>query len=116
VSKVIAVDFDGTLCDVAFPKIGKQTEDQKELMKSLIDLRSKGCKLILWTNRGNNLKYPCLDEAVQWCRDRGLEFDSVNENIPNQEKLSGPSPKVMADVYLDDKALNIRDWRRLIDE
>ena len=26
----IAVDFDGTLCDFAFPKIGKQTEDQKE--------------------------------------------------------------------------------------
>ena len=28
----IAVDFDGTLCEFAFPGIGKQNEHQKELM------------------------------------------------------------------------------------
>ncbi len=38
-TKVIAVDFDGTLCDFAFPDIGEQTEDQKELVESLIHLR-----------------------------------------------------------------------------
>lgn len=115
-TKVIAVDFDGTLCDFAFPDIGEQTEDQKELVESLIHLRKKGYKLILWTNRGNNSRYPCLDQAIKWCEDRGLEFDSVNENLPDQTKLSGHSPKVMADIYLDDKALNVKDWRKLLDE
>ena len=114
-AKVIAVDFDGTLCDLAFPGIGEQTEEQKKLLEFLIHSRKKGYKLILWTNRGNNTEYPCLDQAIMWCKDRGLEFDAINENLPEQIKLSGPSPKVMADIYLDDKALNVRDWRKLLD-
>tara|TARA_Y100001968_G_C18952492_1_gene523857 strand:- start:61 stop:360 length:300 start_codon:yes stop_codon:yes gene_type:complete len=75
-----------------------------------------GHKLILCTNRGDSEEYPVFTEAVNWCRERGLEFDSVNENLPIQKKLSGYSPKIMADIYLDDKALNIFDWCSLIDE
>jgi hypothetical protein len=74
-------------------------------MNILIDLKQNGHKLILWTNRGDNEQYPCLTEAIDWCKKKGLEFDSINENIPNQIKLSGISPKVMADIYIDDKAL-----------
>lgn len=110
----IAVDFDGTLCDFAFPKIGKQTQDQKELMETLIKRRKNGDKLILWTNRGDNEEYPVLTEAIEWCKERGLEFDAVNENLPGTKKLSGPSPKVMADIYIDDLAVNIKDWRSAI--
>ena len=112
----IAVDFDGTLCEYDFPKIGNQTEEQIKLMNHLIQMRKNGHKLILWTNRGDNEEYPVLTEAVNWCRERGLEFDSVNENLPTQKKLSGYSPKIMADIYLDDKSLHISDWRSLIDE
>ena len=101
----IAVDFDGTLCEYAFPSIGAQSLEQKELMDTLIQLRQDGHKLILWTNRGDNEQYKSLTEAINWCKDRGLEFDSVNENLPNQKKLSGYSPKIMADYYLDDKAI-----------
>ena len=107
----IAVDFDGTLCDFAFPKIGKQTEDQKELMETLIQMRKDGHKLILWTNRGDNKEYPVLTEAIEWCRKKGLEFDAINQNLPDQKKLSGPSPKVMADIFIDDLAINVKDWR-----
>jgi hypothetical protein len=114
--KIIAVDFDGTLCEYAFPGIGKQTQEQKELMRSLILLRQQGHKLILWTNRGDNEKYPVLTEALVWCKDQGLEFDAVNENLPDQKKLSGPSPKIMADFYLDDKALHVDNWRKLLNE
>ena len=110
----IAVDFDGTLCDFAFPKIGKQTEDQKELMETLIQMRKDGHKLILWTNRGDNKEYPVLTEAIEWCRKKGLEFDAINQNIPGQKKISGPSPKVMADVYIDDLAINVKDWKNII--
>ena len=106
---VIAVDYDGTLCEFAFPKIGEQTEKQKELMSLLIEMRNQGHKLILWTNRGDNEEYPVLTEAIEWCKEKGLEFDTVNENLPDQKKLSGPSPKIMADFYIDDKALKWAD-------
>ena len=105
----IAVDFDGTLCEYAFPKIGEQKDHHKKLMETLIELRKKGHKLILWTNRGDNEEYPVLSEAVEWCKQRGLEFDAVNQNLPDQIKLSGPSPKIMADYYIDDKALQFSD-------
>ena len=105
----IAVDFDGTLCEFAFPKIGGQNKSHKKLMNQLIKLREDGHKLILWTNRGDNDEYPVLTEAVEWCKERGLEFDSINENLKEQKKLSGYSPKIMADVYIDDRALEFSD-------
>ena len=101
----IAVDFDGTLCTYAFPKIGEQSPKHLELMQTLIKLREDGHKLILWTNRGDNEEYPVLTEAIAWCKERGLEFDAINENLPDTKKLSGTSPKIMADYYIDDKAL-----------
>jgi hypothetical protein len=102
---VIAIDFDGTLCKYAFPKIGEQEKQHKQLMQILIDLRQKGNKLILWTNRGDNEEYKSLTEAIDWCKEKGLEFDSINQNLPDQKKLSGYSPKIIADYYIDDKAL-----------
>lgn len=102
---VIAVDFDGTLCEYAFPLIGEQKEHHKKLLAVLIELREKGHKLILWTCRGDNELYPCLTEAIEWCKKQNLEFDAINENIKGTKKLSGPSPKVVADFYLDDKSL-----------
>ena len=48
---VIAVDFDGTLCQTSFPKILEQTKKQKKLLSNLIQLKKKGHKLILWTCR-----------------------------------------------------------------
>ncbi len=101
----IAVDFDGTLCEYGFPEIGQQKEEHKQLMDALINMRNQGHKLILWTNRGDNEQYKSLTEAIEWCKEKGLEFDAVNSNLPNQKKLSGYSPKIMADYYIDDKAL-----------
>jgi hypothetical protein len=112
---VIAVDFDGTLCEFGYPEIGEQTQHQKELMETLIQMRKEGHKLILWTNRGDNEQYPSLTEAINWCCDKGLKFDAINRNLPGQKKLSGYSPKIMADVYIDDKAINIKDWKQILD-
>lgn len=100
---VFAVDFDGCLVEFDFPKIGKQTEKQKELMKILKGLQKKGHKLILWTSRGE----PALQEAIEWCTDHKLEFDDININ-PFFDKKSGPSPKIVADYYIDDKALEFK--------
>ena len=101
---VFAVDFDGCLVEFDFPKIGEQTEKQKELMKILKRLQKKGHKLILWTSRGE----PALQESKDWCNEQGLKFDSFQLN-PFTEKLSGPSPKIVADYYIDDKALEFGD-------
>jgi hypothetical protein len=105
----IAVDFDGTLCKYAFPGIGEQDDNHKQLMETLIKMQSQGHKLILWTNRGDNEQYKSLTEAVEWCKSKGLEFDAINENLSTQKKLSGYSPKIMADYYIDDKALSFRN-------
>lgn len=110
----IAVDFDGTLCNYAFPEIGEQTPDQKLLLQKLVELRKAGHKLILYTCRGDNEELACLTEAIEWCNGQGLEFDSVNCNVPGFVKKSGPSPKPVADIYLDDKALNIKDWKSIL--
>jgi uncharacterized HAD superfamily protein len=105
----IAVDFDGTLCKHAFPEIGEQEDNHKQLMSLLIKMQEQGHKLILWTNRGDNEQYKSLTEAVEWCKSKGLEFNAINENLSTQKKLSGYSPKIMADYYIDDKVLSFSD-------
>lgn len=98
---IYAVDFDGTLCVSKFPDIGAPNI---ALIRHLIKRRSEGNKIILWTCRTNQK----LAEAVQWCKAQGLEFDAINENLPEiLEAWNGvDNRKVFADVYIDDKAKN----------
>lgn len=97
---IYAVDFDGTLCESNFPEIG---EPNKALISRLIKRKKKGHRIILWTCRvGERLR-----EAVDWCKQFGLEFDAVNENLPEiVAEWGGESRKIFADVYIDDKAVN----------
>lgn len=97
--KIIAVDFDGTLCENKWPEIGEPNQD---LIDKLVESRKKGeSKLILWTCRaGARLK-----EAIKWCEGRGLMFDAVNENLPEIiEMMGGDTRKIYADEYIDDRA------------
>ena len=77
---VIAVDFDGTLCKQAWPEIG---EENGILIAHLKKQQAAGARLILWTNREGEL----LEAAVEWCKARGLTFDTVNENLPELIEL-----------------------------
>ena len=98
-NRIIAVDFDGTLCGNAWPGIG---EARPGVFDYLLDQQKTGAKLILWTCRCGER----LDEAVKWCAARGLAFDAVNENLPEMAAAFGnDSRKVFADEYLEDKAL-----------
>ena len=95
--KVFAVDFDGTLCKSIWPEIG---EPNLTLIEWIKEKRREGNKIILWTCREGKL----LDEALAWCKDKGLEFDAVNDNTPELIKLFGNNPrKVSADYFIDDK-------------
>jgi len=82
------------------------------LINMLKELRNDGHKLILWTCRSNSSIPDMgfnndhdLDDAVEWCRQFGLEFDAINENL-NESKYPGIklSRKIYADIYIDDKA------------
>jgi len=102
VQKVIAVDFDGCLCKQRWPAIGEANE---KLIISLIQARKDGHKLILYTCREGKR----LCEAVVWCREHGLVFDAVNENLPERiAKYGGDCRKISADIYLDDNAFRVR--------
>ncbi len=103
--KSIAVDFDGVIVTDKFPEIG---EPNLELIQWLKDYQSRGGKLILWTSRNNECDY-ALDKAVKFCESLGLKFDAVNENLPEvKEKWKADTRKVLADYYLDDKAI---EWK-----
>lgn len=96
---VIAVDFDGTIVEHRYPEIGRELPFAIE---TLLRLRKDGHQLILWTVREGKL----LDEAVNYCRERGLEFYSVNSNYVEEDKEhKGFSRKLQADVFIDDRNL-----------
>lgn len=98
----IAIDFDGTLCINKFPEIGMPKWDT--FIDAFVE-QSKGHKLILWTCRTGEM----LDNAVKWCKERGLVFDAINENLPERiEYLGSDCRKIGADEYWDDRARQIK--------
>lgn len=101
--KIIAVDFDGTLCENAWPDIG---EPIQLVIDYVLDEQKRGAKLILWTNRHNSK----LEEAVAWCEDHHLVFDAVNGNLPEIiEAFGGDTRKVFANEYIDDRGITPND-------
>ena len=101
----IAVDFDGTIVEHRYPKIGEEIPFATETLKILAQERHK---LILWTVREGEL----LEEAIEWCRQRGVFFYSVNKDYPEEEKShNGFSRKLKADLFIDDRNLGgLADW------
>ena len=96
---ILAVDFDGTLCENKYPRIGAPN---RALIDSLIVARSKGDKVILWTCRAGKE----LSAAVKWCKGLGLEFDAVNDNLPEiVETFGSNNRKIFAHYYIDDRSL-----------
>ncbi len=102
---IIAVDFDGTIVTHAYPEIGKPIPFAIETLKKLQN--EDHHQLILWTVREGKL----LDEAVEYCRARGLEFYAVNANYPEETPENCPSRKINAELWIDDKNLGgLPDW------
>ena len=92
----IAVDFDGTIVEHKYPKIGKERLFAFQTLKRMNEL---GACLILWTIRTGKE----LDEAVKFCRKNGVEFYAVNKNYPEEIFDEKTSRKVDADIFIDDK-------------
>lgn len=106
----IAVDFDGTIVEHKYPEIGKEIPFAIDSLKRL---QENGHKVILWSVREGKQ----LEEAVEYCRRRGLEFYAVNSEFPGAAwSGSGVSRKLKADVYIDDRNVGgIPDWTTVYD-
>jgi hypothetical protein len=92
----IAVDFDGTIVDHEYPEIGKE---KLFAFQTLKELEKMGASIILWTFRTGKE----LDEAVEFCRQNGVEFYAVNKNYPEEVYDETVSRKINADIYIDDR-------------
>ncbi len=101
---IIAIDFDGTIVKHCYPEIGEEIPFAIETLK-LIQSELKHI-LILWTVREGKL----LEEAVDFCKERGVIFYAVNSNNPDDKAGAGPR-KLMADMFIDDRNFGgVPDW------
>lgn len=98
---IIAVDFDGTCVTHAFPKVGKDI-GAVPVLKALSEC---GHKLILCTMRDARSLQNTLQDAVDWFENNGIPLYGVNYNP--QQKSWTLSPKIYANLYIDDAALGI---------
>ena len=92
----IAVDFDGTIVEDAYPSIGKPMLFAFETLKRL---QKDGHRLILWTYRSDIR----LKEAIDFCKKNNLEFYAVNKSFPEERFDYTRSRKIHADIFIDDR-------------
>lgn len=102
---VIAVDFDGTIVEHKYPGIGKEIPFAIETLKKLQQERHR---IILWSVREGKL----LQDAVDFCRARGLEFYAINSNYAEETpECDHYSRKLKADLFIDDRNLGgLPEW------
>ncbi|MFD2823015.1 BT0820 family HAD-type phosphatase [Lacinutrix iliipiscaria] len=93
---ILAIDFDGTIVDDAYPKVGKPKLFAIETLKKL---QQDGHRLILWTYRSGKP----LEEAVAFCKSKGITFYAVNKSFPEEQYDDTKSRKIHADLFIDDR-------------
>lgn len=109
----ICVDFDGTLCDIAFPDIGAPKAGGKE---ALALFRRLGYRVVIWTCRTCHFHYeifggdpaqPTLERTkvkamIAWLDLHGFEYDEIDD---------GSRGKPFAEFYIDDKGIRFdNNW------
>lgn len=102
----IAVDFDGTIVEHRYPDIGKELPFATATLRQLI---KDGHKLILWSVREGEL----LQEALDWCSQRGITFYAANKDYDEDDKETNRtySRKLKVDIFIDDRNLGgLPDW------
>lgn len=109
-SYIIAVDFDGTIVEDAYPKVGKP---MLFAFESLKQLQTQGHRLVLWTYRSGKT----LEEAVEFCQKNGIEFYAVNSSFEEEQfDENKQSRKINADIFIDDRNLGgFPGWGEVIE-
>jgi hydroxymethylpyrimidine pyrophosphatase-like HAD family hydrolase len=102
---IIAVDFDGTIVEHEYPRIGKPIPFALDVLKKL--QQEEHHILILWTMREGKL----LQEAIDYCEKNGLTFYAHNKNYPEEVFQEGDSRKLSANIFIDDRNIGgLPDW------
>jgi len=106
---ILGVDFDGTICGVGYPEIGRERKGAKEFINKLYD---EGYIIVINTCRSDDGEYPAAQMARDFLRIRGIKYHAFNENMPHLIEYYGcDTRKISADVYIDDKCLfEIPSW------
>lgn len=103
IARIIAVDYDGCITmENAWPEVGQLNPRVIERLKRE---KAAGSILILWSCREGHI----LEDAIEACRAAGVEFDAVNDQVPEQTAVFGSNPhKIYATEYWDDRAVCVR--------
>lgn len=100
---IYAFDFDGTLAVTDYPNIVRPIEKTVTFAKNL---KQRGHQIILWTCREGGH----LNIALKWCKEQGLEFDAVNDNLEERKaQWDNNCRKIYADYYIDDHNMFMED-------
>ncbi len=108
---IVGVDFDGTIFGDEFPDTGPPN---MAVINKIKEFQKHKCEIVLWTCREGDF----LLDAVEKCKNIGIEFDAINENSPSQvahmkemQELHGQKSygefakrKIYANVYVDDRS------------
>ncbi len=105
---VIAIDFDGTIVEHQFPKIGPLKPGAVKAIKAF---KKAGHKIAIWTCRQGQTEQDVRLFLIQ----NDIPFDTINMPVPGSDLATR---KIYADLYIDDKGLryeeNWDDIRRLV--
>lgn len=113
IQPVAAVDFDGTICDFAYPGIGQPKAGVKEALRMFREL---GYKVVIYTCRTSNFHADIFGGGPPMERDRVKEMIAylAEHEIPYDEVDDGSRGKPMAAFYVDDKAIRFEDnWQKI---
>jgi len=103
---ILALDFDGSIVDDAFPDIGALKSGAKKIINKLHD---EGYYIIIWTCRYTDKE---IHSMLRFLSDNKISYDAVNENYPNLDFK--PWPKIFYDVLVCDRNLGgIPDWETI---
>lgn len=112
----VAVDIDSTLSigDYKYPELG---EPNIPLIKSLNRFREEGGVVVINTLRetGSPLG-DILTPALEFLKENGLEWDYVNDNIPERIRKWNDNPrKIAATYHIDDRNIDPLSFMRMTD-
>lgn len=105
---VIAVDFDGTIVEDYYPDIGPLVPGAKMALSMFRDF---GCEIVIWSSRNNTMNErdgvnDMFEDMVEFLDRKDIPYDRVDD---------GKSGKVIADVYIDNRALSFHgDWNEMV--
>jgi uncharacterized HAD superfamily protein len=105
----IAIDFDGTICEQSFPKVGALRKDADVYIRKL---KEDGHTIIINTCRSG--KYEGM--AQDFLEDKKIPYHYINSNLPELiEFYNQDCRKISADLYIDDKCLMglPKTWKKI---